>query len=143
MAKRISRGVRKQIEREFTPQLEAKDKKIAELKRRAGVDDAAINSLRMELDQTKGQVTRFLEREGALRMEVRRDIGPHGQRYRLVLDIDEQTIRRHLEWGNDFRIIEMLGDHLGRQAARQIATINLSRDERDPVTFHHRPSYMR
>ena len=135
--KRISRGVRKQIEREFKPVIEAKDAEIAKLKTAARSHDETVSRIRRERDEIESKVVAFLEREGGLRMQVQKDFNTRGEVYRLVLDIDHQTIRRHLEWGNDYAIIDMMGQHLGRQAARHIASINLGRSERELASIIH------
>jgi len=125
--KRISRGVRKTIEREFKPVIAAKDAEIAKLKGEAKRLEERVFAARRECDEAEAKVAAFLEREGALRMRVDRDVGQRGERYRLVLDIDHETIRRHLEWGNDASIVDMMGRQLGHMATRHIMSINLGR----------------
>ena len=130
MKARISRKHRKQMERELAPVLEAKDKRIAELERGARYAQDRERSIRQETDKEKALLTEYLNRVVRMHLDTVPPYGPggsRGERYRLVLDIDEYMVRQAFEWGNDTAVIQILGERLGHQAARTILEMNMRR----------------
>lgn len=127
---RISRKHRKAVERELKPAIAAKDARIAELERDARDHGRRLEAAQREKAELGERLVEFFERNDGVRMQVvdDRGFGPRGgQRYRLMLDLDEHFIRSALQWGNDHALIEHLGTSLGRKAMIEISRINFGR----------------
>lgn len=83
--------------------------------------------MRRSLEETKDEVRRFFEQKRLVSVRAEADYTRAlVQMFRLILDIDERMILE-FEWGNDSRVIDMLGEQLGHQAAREIRQMNMRR----------------
>lgn len=111
--------------------LSKKDIEILTLKQQAESAKYREENLKRELSETVDEVRKFLDEINAVKLRGEwQPYGLKGERYRLVLDIDERMVHQAFQWGNDRHIIDMLGQQLGRQASREIALMNMKRYER-------------
>lgn len=111
--------------------LSKKDIEILALKQQAESAKYREDNLKRDLDETRDKVRAFLDQIDAIKLRGEwQSYGSSGERYRLVLDINERMVHEAFQWGNDSYIIDMLGQQLGRQASREIALMNMKRYER-------------
>ena len=62
-------------------------------------------------------------------VNVHRDYGETGTRYRVVIDIDPNMVETGLRHGDDAKLIGYIGDDIGRQAAEAIRQVNFTRPD--------------
>lgn len=48
----------------------------------------------------------------------------YSQRYRIVIEFQEEFVHNALDWGNDDRMISYYGNYVGQYVARELKSIN-------------------
>jgi hypothetical protein len=104
-----------------------------EAQKRARDLQASLSQTQAELTQLREKVALDVQKiaDHMVKARVENETTPYGRRFRIVTDIDERAVHDSLFHG-DNSVVRYIGERIGIQVAREIASLNFHRAERVP-----------